>query len=208
MQPVFLCGSKRLDRGLLQPLVRSGLKDGRKSRPLFVYSLIWLPLEARRPSGARTRESGAAKGDGRRSQTAADLEVTGSATANVWGRALRGRSQGLWSQSRRTVGLQVFGVSDGEWRRRGWSDLTQQRGGSRSPPVSSSSSSSSSSPSCSQERQPAVFLVFIKQEVKWPERPGPVFRHQRSRAQLGPGAHCSLSGNYRGLFLFLLPNSV
>lgn len=62
--------------------------------------------------------------------------------------------------------------------------------------------------SCSQERQPAVFLVFIKQEVKWTERPGPVFRHHCSRARLGPAAHCSLSGNYRGLFLFLLLNSV
>lgn len=60
----------------------------------------------------------------------------------------------------------------------------------------------------SQERQPAVFLVFIEQEVKWTGRPGPVFRHRCSRARLGPGAHCSLSGNYRGLFLFLLLNSV
>ncbi len=63
-------------------------------------------------------------------------------------------------------------------------------------------------PLCSQERQPAVFLVFIEQEVEWTGRPGSVFRHRGSRARLGPGAHCSLSGNYRGLFLLLLLNSV
>lgn len=53
-----------------------------------------------------------------------------------------------------------------------------------------------------------LFSLFIKQEVKWTERPGPVFRHRCSRAQLGPRAHCSVSGNYRELFLFLLLNSV
>lgn len=64
------------------------------------------------------------------------------------------------------------------------------------------------SPLCPQEKQPAVFLVFIEQEVEWTGRPGSVFRHRGSRARLGPGAHCSLSGNYRGLFLLLLLNSV
>lgn len=58
------------------------------------------------------------------------------------------------------------------------------------------------------ERQPAVFLVFIEQEVEWTGRPGSVFRHRGSGARLGPGAHCSLSGNCRGLFLLLLLNSV
>lgn len=63
-------------------------------------------------------------------------------------------------------------------------------------------------PLCPQERRQAVFLVFIEQEVEWTGRLGSVFRHRCSRARLGPGAHCSLSGNDRGLFLLLLLNSV
>lgn len=44
-------------------------------------------------------------------------------------------------------------------------------------------------------KAPAVFLVFIEQEVQWTRRAGSVFRHGGSRARLGPRAHCSLSGN-------------